>query len=86
MQSWFEWMELRRQEAEFGDEGGGRLSVDGRGRDGLNSPQTRTFVFQISTASCEEHFIFWDEGEGERIGIERQREQVRMSGPSELRR
>ena len=37
-QSWFEWRELRRQEAGFDDEGGGRLSVDGRGREGLNSP------------------------------------------------
>ena len=26
------------QEAGFDDEGGGRLAVDGRGRDGLNSP------------------------------------------------
>ena len=30
--------ELRRQEAGFDDEGGRRLSVDRRGRDGLNSP------------------------------------------------
>ena len=37
-QSWFGWRELRRQETGFDDEGGGRLSVDGRGRDGLNSP------------------------------------------------
>ena len=37
-QSRFAWRELRRQEAGFDDEGGGRLAVDGRGRDGLNSP------------------------------------------------
>ena len=37
-QSWFAWRELRRQEAGFDDEGGGRLAVGGRGRDGLNSP------------------------------------------------
>ena len=37
-QSRFAWRELRRQEAGFGDEGGGRLAVDGRGRGGLNSP------------------------------------------------
>ena len=36
-QSRFAWRGLRRQEAGF-DEGGGRLAVDGRGRDGLNSP------------------------------------------------
>ena len=30
--------------------------------------------------------FFWDEGEREPIGIECQREQVRRSGPSELRR
>ena len=36
--SQFAWRELRRQEAGFDDEGGGRLAVDGRGRDGLNSP------------------------------------------------
>ena len=85
MQSWFEWRELRRQDAAFADEGGGRLSVDGRGRDGLHPPWTRTFVFHISTARCAEHFVFWDGGEGEPTGIERQREQVPMSGPSELR-
>ena len=28
----FVWRELRRQEASFDDEGGGRLGVDGRGR------------------------------------------------------
>ena len=43
-------------------------------------------VIQISTASCVEHFVQWDGGEGEPIGIERQREQVRRSGPSKLRR
>ena len=32
------WRGLRRQEAGFDDEGGGRLAVDERGRDGLNSP------------------------------------------------
>ena len=32
------WRKLRRQEAVFDGEGGGRLSVDGRGRDGLNPP------------------------------------------------
>ena len=37
-QSWLEWRELRRQAAGFDDEGRGRLSVDGRERDGLNSP------------------------------------------------
>ena len=37
-QSRFAWRELRRQEVRFDDEGGGRLAVDGRGRDGLNSP------------------------------------------------
>ena len=37
-------------------------------------------------ASCEEQFVFWDGEEGEPIGIERQREQVRMSGHGELRR
>ena len=37
-QSRFAWRGLRRQEAGFDDEGGGRLVVDGRGRDGLNSP------------------------------------------------
>ena len=79
-------MELRWREAGFDDEGGRRLSVDGRGRDGLNSSRTRTLVFQISTASYEEHYIFLDGGEGVPIGNERQREQVRMSGPSELRR
>ena len=36
-QSRIAYKELRRQEAEF-DEGGGPLSVDGRGRDGLKSP------------------------------------------------
>ena len=34
----YAWKELRRQEAELDDDGGGRLSFDGRGRDGLNSP------------------------------------------------
>ena len=37
-QSWFESRELHWQEAGFDDEGGGRLSVDGRGKYGLNSP------------------------------------------------
>ena len=40
------------------------------------------FVLQIRTASCVGHFG----GEGEPIGIECGREQVRRSGPSELRR
>ena len=44
------------------------------------------FVFPISTASCEEHFVFWDGGEGVPIGIECQREQAHRSGPSELMR
>ena len=32
------WRELRWQESRFDDEGGKRLRVDERGRDGLNSP------------------------------------------------
>ena len=76
---------MRRQEAGFDAEEGGRLTVDGRGRDGLNSPCTRTFVRQISTASCEEHCFFWDGGELEPTEVERPQEQVRMIGPSELR-
>ena len=85
-QSWFEWRELRRQEAGFDDEGGGRLSVDGRGRSGLNSPRTTIFVFRSAPQAARSFFVFWDGGEMEPIGIERQREQVQMSGPSELRR
>ena len=68
-------MLVRRQGAGFDDEGGGRLSVDGRGRNGLNCHRPRFFVFQVSTASCEEHFVFWDRGEGEPTGTECQREQ-----------
>ena len=44
------------------------------------------FVFEISTANCVEHFVFLDGGEGEPTGIECEREQVRRSWPSELRR
>ena len=58
----FAWRELRRQEARFDDEVGGRLAVDGWERDGLNSPGTSIFVFQISTASCVEHFVFLGRG------------------------
>ena len=46
----------------------------------------KNFVFQFSTASCKDHFVFWDEGEGEPIGIECQREQVQRTGPRELMR
>ena len=41
---------LRRQEAGFDDEGGGRQSVDERGRDGLHSPSARKNKFQITRA------------------------------------
>ena len=34
----FAWREMRRQEAGFDEEEGGRLSVDGLGKDGLNAP------------------------------------------------
>ena len=37
-ESRFSWREPRRQESGFDDEGRGRMSVDGRRRDGLNSP------------------------------------------------
>ena len=53
---------MRGQEAGFDDEGGGRLAVDGRGRAGLKSPLASIFVFQISTASCVEHFVFLGRG------------------------
>ena len=49
--------EPRRQEAGFDDKGGGRSSVDMRGRDGSNSPSYDNFSFQLSTESCEEIFF-----------------------------
>ena len=61
-QSRFAWRGMRGQEAGFDDEGGGRLAVDGRGRAGLKSPLASIFVFQISTASCVEHFVFLGRG------------------------
>ena len=42
-------------------------SEDERGRNGLNSPSTRFFVFQIRTASCEEHFVFGTGEKGNRL-------------------
>ena len=88
-QSWLEWRELRRQEAGFDDQGGGRRSVDGRGRAGkrwLEFSLNDNFCFSDQHRNLRGAFCFWGGGEGEPIGIECQRKQVRMSGPSELRR
>ena len=49
---------LRRQEAGFDDEGGGGQSVDERGRDGLNLPCARIFVFSDQNLKREEHCVF----------------------------
>ena len=56
--------QLLRQEAGFDDKGGGRQSVDERGRDGLESPCAIFLCFQIRTASCDDNLVF-------RIGEER---------------
>ena len=44
------------------------------------------FCFSDQHRKLRGTFSFWDGGEGEPTGIECQREQVRRSGPSELRR
>ena len=54
---------LRRYEAGYEDEGGARQSVDELGRDGLNSPCARIFVYQIRTASAR-IVLFFGTGEG----------------------
>ena len=41
--------------------------------------------FRSAPQASTSIFVFWNGGEGESIGIERQRKQVRMSGPGELR-
>ena len=70
------WIRRRRRTTERRRAGKRRIELS------LNE----SFCCQISIACCEEHFVFGDGGKEEPIGIARQREQVRMSGPSELRR
>ena len=62
--------EQHRQEAGFDDERGGRLGVDGRGNDGLNSSLNDNFCFSDQLRKLRRAFCFLDGGEGEPIGIE----------------
>ena len=68
-QSWFEWRELRQQDAGFNNVGGGRLSVDREGRDGLNSPK-RELSFFRSAPQAARSILFFGTGEkGNRLKL-----------------
>ena len=66
----------RRRTTERRRAGGSRIELS------LNE----NFCFQDQHCQVTGDFLFWDGGDGEQIGSECQREEVRRSGPSELRR
>ena len=68
------WLRRRRRDTER----------DGWGRDGLNSPER--YLFFISAPLSVGGILFSGGESGEPTGIEWQREHVRRSGPSRLRR